>query len=83
VAEVRAGLGFLAAVEIDAAVLEAEPGFMYRWQRACREGGVRVRPLGRGVAVSPPLICTGEEIDFLATQMAEGLERASAAVHVA
>jgi adenosylmethionine-8-amino-7-oxononanoate aminotransferase len=47
---------------------------------ACRELGLLVRPLGRGVALSPPLICATEEIDFIGERMAEGLDRAAAAV---
>lgn len=73
VGEVRAGLGFLGAVELDAGALAAEPGLVVRLQMAARERGVLVRPLGRGVAVSPPLVCGQEEIDLLGGVLAESL----------
>src|SRR5262249_54864480 len=60
VAEVRAGLGFLAAIglkpDMDTGMLVA----------GAREAGVLVRGLLGGIAVSPPLICTQEHIDLLA-----------------
>jgi len=40
-------------------------------QRACRDEGVIVRNLGRGVAVSPPLVAAEPELDLLAA-LAEG-----------
>jgi len=80
VSDVRSGLGFLAAVEVVDEVFERDPLFVYRWQHACRELGLLVRPLGRGVAVSPPLICEAEDIEFLGERIATGLDRAAAAV---
>jgi len=80
VSDVRSGLGFLAAVEVVDEVFERDPLFVYRWQHACREVGLLVRPLGRGVAVSPPLICDAEDIAFLGDRIATGLDRAAAAV---
>lgn len=73
VAEVRAGLGFLAAVEL------ADPAQVGALQMAVRAEGVLVRPLGRGVAVSPPLVCGQEEIDLLAGALGAGLETLAAA----
>ena len=83
VAEVRAGTGFLAAVEIEGEVLERDPGFVHRWQLACRERGLLVRPLGKGLAVSPPLVCTEAEVEFLGERFADGLDRAAAAMQTA
>jgi putrescine aminotransferase len=40
-----------------------------------REAGVLVRPLLRGVAVSPPLTIGQEHIDELAAGIRAGLER--------
>lgn len=79
VAEVRAGLGFLAAVELTAEVLDADPGAPVKLQRACRDEGVIVRNLGRGVAVSPPLIAAEPELDLLATALPRALDRLAAA----
>jgi putrescine aminotransferase len=78
VAEVRAGLGFLAAVELTAEVLEADPGAPVKLQRACREEGVIVRNLGRGVAVSPPLVAGEAELDLLASALPKALDRLAA-----
>jgi putrescine---pyruvate transaminase len=75
VAEVRAGLGLLAGIELDTGALAADPGLPVRWQRLCREAGVLVRPLGAGIAVSPPLTVGTEEIGLLAEGIAEGLDR--------
>jgi hypothetical protein len=37
--------------------------------------GVLVRPLAKGIAISPPLICGQEEVDLLAEGIGEALER--------
>ncbi len=79
VAEVRSGLGFLAGIELRQEILAADPGAPGRWQLACREAGVLVRPLGGGVAVSPPLICAEEEIQQIGSGIAEGLRLFEAA----
>jgi len=80
VAEVRAGLGFLAAVELTADVMDADPGAPVKLQRACRDEGVIVRNLGRGVAVSPPLVAAEPELDLLASALPKALERLAAQV---
>ncbi len=80
VAEVRAGLGFLAAVELTAEVMEADPGAPVKLQRACRDEGVIVRNLGRGVAVSPPLVAAEPELDLLAAALPKALDRLAAQV---
>jgi adenosylmethionine-8-amino-7-oxononanoate aminotransferase len=79
VAEVRAGLGFLAAVELSEDALAAEPGAVARLAQGAREAGVLVRPLLKGVAVSPPLICEQEHIDLLRAGIDAGLERIGSA----
>jgi adenosylmethionine-8-amino-7-oxononanoate aminotransferase len=78
VAEVRAGLGFLAAVELTAEVMDADPGAPVKLQRACRDEGVIVRNLGRGIAVSPPLIAGEAELDLLASALPKALDRLAA-----
>ncbi|MEA5358321.1 aspartate aminotransferase family protein [Amycolatopsis sp., V23-08] len=75
VKEVRAGLGFLAAVELTAEVMDADPGAPVKLQRACRDEGVIVRNLGRGIAVSPPLVAAEPELDLLATALPKALDR--------
>jgi putrescine---pyruvate transaminase len=77
VAEVRGGVGLMAAVELDADLLEREPGAPFVTYRAVREeGGVLVRPLARSLAVSPPLTIKSEEIELLADGVRVGLDRA-------
>jgi putrescine aminotransferase len=73
VAEVRAGLGLIAGVELDAEARAADPALVTRVQLACREAGVLVRTLGAGIAVSPPLIVGKSEIARLAEGIANGL----------
>ena len=77
VAEVRGGVGLMAAVELDAGLLEREPGAPVAAYRAVREeGSVLVRPLARSLAVSPPLTITPDEIGLLADGVQAGFDRA-------
>ena len=77
VAEVRGGVGLMAAVELDAGLLEREPGAPVAAYRAVREeGSVLVRPLARSLAVSPPLTITPDEIGLLADGVRAGFDRA-------
>ncbi|MFC3455238.1 aminotransferase family protein [Amycolatopsis speibonae] len=75
VAEVRAGLGFLAAVELKAEFLASDAGAPNRLQRMAREEGILVRNLAKGIAVSPPLIAGEAELDLLASALPRALER--------
>jgi adenosylmethionine-8-amino-7-oxononanoate aminotransferase len=79
VGEVRAGLGFLAAVELSEDALAAEPGAVARVAQGAREAGVLVRPLLKGVAVSPPLIFEAEHIELLREGIEAGLDRIGSA----
>jgi adenosylmethionine-8-amino-7-oxononanoate aminotransferase len=74
VAEVRAGTGFLAAVELDAGLLARRPDAVGALQRLIRAEGVLLRPLLRSVALSPPLVCGLEELDLIAGAIAAGLD---------
>jgi len=80
VGEVRAGLGFLAGIDLAEDVLARDPKAVGRWQMTCREAGVLVRPLGRGIAISPPLTCTEQEIEQAAEGIARGLQSLSSAL---
>jgi putrescine aminotransferase len=73
VSEVRAGLGFLGAVELAPELLARDPGLVVRLGQAVRERGVMVRPLGTAIAVSPPLICTSEHLELIGEAIAGGL----------
>jgi putrescine---pyruvate transaminase len=78
VAEVRAGLGFLAAVQLAPAVLEQNSGAVARLAQGAREAGVLVRPLLGAIAVSPPLTCDHEHIGLIADGIRSGLDRLDA-----
>jgi adenosylmethionine-8-amino-7-oxononanoate aminotransferase len=67
VTEVRAGLGFLAAVAV-------APDAVAKVTAGARAAGVLVRPLLAGVAVSPPLICDEQHIGLIADAIAAGLD---------
>ena len=65
VAEVRGGTGLLAAVELTSEVLERLPSAPWRTYVLVREHGVILRPLVRGVAISPPLVIEPAEIALI------------------
>jgi adenosylmethionine-8-amino-7-oxononanoate aminotransferase len=75
VAEIRAGLGLLGAVGLSEDALAADPGAVAKVAAGARAAGVLVRPLLRGVAVSPPLIVEQSQLDEIAAAIRTGLER--------
>ena len=79
VAEVRAGTGLLAAVEIAEGARAADPGIGARLVTEIRERGVITRLL-RGVAlqISPPFVITEAEIDRIAEVFAAALDAVAA-----
>lgn len=74
VAEVRGGVGMMAAVELAPELLEQDPGAVGTLAAKARDGGVIVRSLGRGIAVSPPLTATPEHFAMIATAVGDALE---------
>ena len=74
VGEVRGGTGLMAAVELAPHVLEADPGAAATFYRAVRSNGVLLRAQARGLAISPPLIVTVEQIREVADAVHAGLE---------
>jgi putrescine---pyruvate transaminase len=70
VPEVRAGIGLMAAVEID------PPTLVPAVNAGLREQGVLARGLGSSIAVSPPLIITEEEIGIVAAAYKTALDAA-------
>jgi putrescine---pyruvate transaminase len=74
VAEVRSGLGLLAAVQLAPAVLEHDSGAVAKVAQGAREAGVLVRPLLGAIAMSPPLTVEQEHIDLLAQAIRNGLD---------
>jgi putrescine aminotransferase len=78
VGEVRAGTGLLGAVALSDDALAADPGAVGKVAAGAREAGVLVRPLLRGVAVSPPLIVDESHLAELAAAIRNGLDLVSA-----
>ncbi len=75
VAEVRGGVGTMAAVELSGDVLERDPDAVARAAAGAREAGVLVRPLGRGLAVSPPLTAEPDHFAMAADAIEQGIAR--------
>lgn len=75
VAEVRGGLGLLAAVELDPELLRRDPGAVTAVHRFARDAGVLVRPLGSAVAVSPPLTIQEPELEMIGEALATAFDR--------
>jgi putrescine aminotransferase len=73
VAEVRGGVGTMAAVELTGEVLEREPNAVAQLSLRARERGVLVRPLGSAVAVSPPLTANEQHFALIAEAIDHGL----------
>jgi putrescine---pyruvate transaminase len=73
VAEVRGGLGLMAAVELTGDVLERQPDAVARVTRRARDHGVLIRPLGRAIAVSPPLSADEQHFALIAEAIDHGL----------
>jgi putrescine---pyruvate transaminase len=79
VAEVRGGTGTLAALELTDEVLQQDKNAVARAALAARSAGVLVRPLGRGLAVSPPLTATSEHFALIGDVLEYGLASLHAA----
>jgi adenosylmethionine-8-amino-7-oxononanoate aminotransferase len=74
VGEVRAGIGALGGVALSGEALTREPKAPLRVWAQARDRGVLVRPLGDGVAISPPLIATREDVETATIAIAEALD---------
>ncbi len=74
VGEIRAGIGALGAVAFAPDALAAHPDLPQRAFAQARARGVLIRPIGDGVAMSPPLVITREEVDHAAAVIGESLE---------
>ncbi len=84
VSEVRAGLGLLAAIEVDPAARAADPGIVERIVHACRDHGVLTRGLaGRALQISPPYVITPAQLLSMAAGMAAAIDAVAAATPAA
>ncbi|MGZ8634671.1 MAG: aminotransferase class III-fold pyridoxal phosphate-dependent enzyme, partial [Solirubrobacteraceae bacterium] len=74
VGEVRTGIGALGAIAFAGEALAEAPDLPARLFAALRERGVLLRPLGDGLAFSPPLVITREEVEHVAEIAGEALD---------
>ena len=72
--EVRGGMGLMAALELAPEVMENDAGAPVKLAMAMRERGVLVRPLGRGVAVSPPLTVGADHLRLIGDVLVESVQ---------
>ena len=72
--EVRGGIGLMAALEIRADILDADPGAPVKLAMSMRKRGVLARPIGRGVAVSPPLTVEVSHLELIGDALVESVE---------
>jgi adenosylmethionine-8-amino-7-oxononanoate aminotransferase len=80
VTEIRAGLGLLAAIEVDADVRASDPGIVDRIVHACRDQGVLTRGLaGRALQISPPYVISEAQMRAMAAGMAAAIDTVAAA----
>jgi adenosylmethionine-8-amino-7-oxononanoate aminotransferase len=75
VGDVRAGTGFMAAVELAPEVLAGRPDAVVRLQHLARAEGVLLRPLLTSVAMSPPLVCEPADVELIGAAIATALDR--------
>ncbi len=73
--EVRGGKGLMAALELAPDVMDADAGAPVRLAMLMRERGVLARPLGRGVAVSPPLTVGSDHLELIGDALVESLQQ--------
>ena len=75
VAEVRAGLGLMAGVQLTPEALERDAGALPKVAMGAREAGVLVRPLPGAIGMSPPLTVEREHLELLASAIGHGLDQ--------
>jgi putrescine---pyruvate transaminase len=78
--EIRGGIGFLAAVELNRQSLFDNPLLPIQIAQNARQVGVLLRPLGSSVAVSPPLTATSEHLELIYQGYKAALDRSLATI---
>jgi putrescine---pyruvate transaminase len=74
VAEVRGGVGLLGAVDLAGELLAERPAAPQELAMLARRGGVLVRPLATGIAVSPPLTATPDHFELVIEAVSTALD---------
>lgn len=78
VAEIRGGVGIMAAVEFSPRLLAERPAVAAEVvEDARRSSGVLLRPLGTCIGVSPPLTAGREHYEMIGGAIADGLDAAA------
>jgi putrescine---pyruvate transaminase len=80
VAEVRAGLGLIAGVELAPEALREDARAVEKVVRAARDHGVLVRGLGSSIAVSPPLTVQSDQVALIGEAVARAFDTLSRTV---
>lgn len=73
VAEVRGGVGLMAAVALDPELIAGDSDAVKTLWRRARERGLLTRALRDGVALAPPLIVEEEHVEFAVDTVAKAL----------
>ena len=74
VAEVRGGVGLMAAVALEPELVARDPEATRRLWLGAREAGLLTRALRDGVALAPPLIVEDEHVELAMQALAAALE---------
>ena len=74
VAEVRGGVGLMAAVALEPEVVARDPEAPRRLWLGAREAGLLTRSLRDGVALAPPLVVEDEHVELAVQALAAALE---------
>jgi adenosylmethionine-8-amino-7-oxononanoate aminotransferase len=80
VAEVRAGVGLMGAIEFTPQALQANPDLVAEIFQTTRKSGVLVRPLGNAVCLSPPLTIRDEHLELLTDALGSAIATAGRAL---
>ena len=74
VAEVRGGVGLMAAVALVPDLLARDSDAAARFERLAREAGLLVRGISDGVALAPPLVVEDEHVELAVAALAAALD---------
>jgi putrescine---pyruvate transaminase len=75
VAEVRGGVGLMAAVALDVDLVARDPDAAGRFRVLARDAGLLTRGLRDGVALAPPLTVEDQHVDLAVSALEDALDR--------